>query len=111
MARPCRPAPASARRALSAAVAGDGLDTGEEARIRDGARERRCRRRERRGQERPATLALAALEVAVRRADGHLAGRELIAVHRDAHRAARLAPVRAGGAEDLVEPLRLGLAL
>ena len=30
-----------------------------------------------------------------------LAGRELVGVHRQAHRAARLAPVEAGGAEDL----------
>ena len=38
-------------------------------------------------------------------------GRELIAVHRDAHRAARLAPLGARRAEDLVESLGLRLAL
>src|SRR3989304_3604746 len=53
----------------------------------------------------PPALALAALEVAVARRDGVLAGAELVAVHRDAHRAAGLAPLGPGGAEDLVEPL------
>ena len=36
-------------------------------------------------------------------------GLELVAVHGDAHRAARLAPLGAGVAEDAVEPLGLGL--
>src|SRR5439155_12374107 len=70
-----------------------------------------CGGRERRGKERPATLALASLEVAVARADGDLAGAELVTVHRDAHRAAGLAPLRAGGTEDLAEALSLRLAL
>ena len=51
------------------------------------------------------------LEVAVARAHGVLAGAELVAVHRDAHRASRLAPLGAGLAEDGVEPLGLGLPL
>ena len=40
-----------------------------------------------------------------------LAGRELVGVHRQAHRAARLAPLEPGGGEDLVEPLGLGRGL
>ncbi len=57
------------------------------------------------------TAALAALEVAVARARRPLAGSELVGVHRQAHRAPRLAPVGAGGGEDPVEPLGLGLRL
>ena len=38
-------------------------------------------------------------------------GAQLVAVHRDAHRAARLAPVGAGGLEDVGQALALGLAL
>ena len=38
-------------------------------------------------------------------------GCELVAVHRDAHRAAGFAPFGAGGPEDLGQPLGLGLAL
>src|SRR5664279_1927238 len=66
---------------------------------------------ERRGEERSPTLALPSLEVAVRGADAVLAGLELIAVHGDAHRAARLTPLGAGRTEDLVEALALGLLL
>src|ERR1044071_662644 len=66
---------------------------------------------ERRRQERAAAAALAALEVAVAGADGVLAGLEAIAVHRDAHRAAGLAPLGTGVEEHAVEPLALGLAL
>ena len=40
-----------------------------------------------------------------------LAGGELVGVHGQAHRAARLPPVEAGGGEDLVEALGLGLVL
>ena len=58
-----------------------------------------------------AAAALAALEVAVARARRPLAGGQLVGVHRQAHRAARLAPVGAGGGEHLVEPLGLGLRL
>ena len=49
------------------------------------------------------------LRFEVRRAA--LAGRGDVGVHAQAHRAARAAPVEAGGAEDLVEALGLGLAL
>ena len=61
--------------------------------------------------KRAPAAALAALEVAVAGADGVLAGRELVAVHGDAHRAAGLAPLGAGVAEHAVEPFGLGLAL
>src|SRR5436190_1208562 len=66
---------------------------------------------ERAGEERPAALPLAALEVSVRGGDAVLAFFQLVAVHRDAHGAARLAPLAARLAEDLVEPLGLGLLL
>src|ERR1035437_576060 len=66
---------------------------------------------QRRGEERSPALALAPLEVAVRGADAVLAGLELVAVHGDAHRAAGLAPLRAGRREDRVEALALGLSL
>ena len=56
-----------------------------------------------------AAAALAALEVAVARARRPLAGSQLVGVHRQAHRASRLAPVGAGGREHPVETLRLGL--
>ena len=55
--------------------------------------------------------ALAALEVAVRGARDTLAGGGDVGVRPEAHRAAGVAPVEAGGAEHRVEALRLGLAL
>src|SRR5262245_30257696 len=45
-------------------------------------------------------VALAALEIPVRRRSATLAGRELVGVHREAHRAARFAPLEASGLED-----------
>src|SRR5690242_4193136 len=54
---------------------------------------------------------LATLEVAVGGRRTALAGLEDVGVHAQAHRAARAAPVEAGGAEDLVEALGLGLGL
>src|ERR1035437_4458120 len=66
---------------------------------------------QRRGEERSPALALAPLEVAVRGADAVLAGLQLIAVHGNAHRAAGLAPLGAGRAEDLIEALALSLLL
>src|SRR5258707_9175127 len=98
-------------RCLAAAEAGEGLDAGELTWVCDDAGDRRRGGGQGRCQVRPAALALAAFEVPVRRAHRDLAGRQLVAVHRDAHRAAGLAPVGASGAEDLVEALRLGLAL
>jgi hypothetical protein len=55
--------------------------------------------------------ALAALEVAVRGRRATLLGLELVRVHGEAHRAARLAPVESGLDEDLVEALGFRLLL
>src|SRR6266850_3874857 len=59
----------------------------------------------------PRTLALAPLEVAVGRRRDALARAGRLAVHADAHRAARLAPLEACVDEHAVEPLGLGRAL
>src|SRR5919199_126209 len=48
---------------------------------------------------------LPALEVAVARGGATLAGPQDVGVHAEAHRAARLAPLEAGFAEDAVQPL------
>src|SRR5436190_18147086 len=98
-------------RSSAAADGGKELDARERPRVGDLAADRRRGRGDRRGEERPAALALAAFEVPVRGADRVLARRELVAVHRDAHRAAGLAPLRPGRLEDLAETLALGLAL
>src|SRR4051812_4341350 len=90
---------------LAPADRGQGLDARQRPRVGDLAADRRRGRGERRREERPAALALAALEVPIRGADRVLTGRELVAVHRDAHRAARLAPLGARGPEDLVQAL------
>src|SRR5450631_242341 len=66
--------------------------------------DRRCRRHRGRYQVRAALVALAAFEVAVRCGGAAFARLELVRVHRKAHRAARLAPVEAGGLENFVEP-------
>src|ERR1700729_3893368 len=58
-----------------------------------------------------APVALTALEIAVRGRSAALARRKLVRVHGQAHRAARLAPLEAGGEKDLVETLGLGLRL
>src|SRR6478735_6058729 len=76
---------------------------------RERAADRGRRRDERRDEVRATALALAALEVAVRRGRRALAGRELVGVHAEAHRAAGVAPLGAEVEEDLVEPLGLGL--
>src|ERR1700733_14579373 len=60
---------------------------------------------------RAAPVALTAFEIAVRGRSAALAWAKLVRIHRQAHRAARLAPFEAGGEEDLVEALRLGLRL
>ena len=54
---------------------------------------------------------LATLEVAVGSGCRTLPRVETIIVHRQAHGAARIAPLEPGGTEDLVEPLRLRLRL
>src|SRR4051794_23339017 len=64
-----------------------------------------------RDEVRAAATALAPLEVAVRGRGAALAGAQRVGVHPQAHAAARAAPVEAGGAEHLVEALRLGLLL
>ena len=70
------------------------------------------RRRHRRTDQMGATaLPLAALEVAVRGRGAALPGSSRSAVHRQAHRAARLAPLEARLAKEHVEPLLLGLPL
>src|SRR5262245_8745107 len=71
--------------------------------------DRRRGRHRRRHQMRAPLEALTSLEVAVRGRGAALAWLELVRVHREAHRAARLAPVEARGLEDLVETLLLGL--
>ena len=75
------------------------------------ALDRGRRRHLRADQMRAPALALAALEVAVRGRRAALARAQDVRVHPQAHRAAGAAPVEAGGAEDLVEPLGLGLRL
>ena len=58
-----------------------------------------------------AAAPLAALEVAVRGRGAALAGLQYVAVHGDAHRAARLAPFEARIHKDFIEALGLGLGL
>src|SRR5437868_14410211 len=56
----------------------------------------------------PAASTLATLEVAIARRDGKLPGSQRVAIHRDAHRAACLAPIGGRVDEDAVQALRLG---
>ncbi len=58
-----------------------------------------------------ASAALAAFEVAVGGGGAALAGLEDVGVHGEAHAAAGLAPLEAGGLEDGVEAFVFGLAL
>src|SRR6266540_7554466 len=60
-------------------------------------------------QVRPAALALTTFEVPVGSRRAALAGLEDVRVHAQAHRAARLAPVKTRRLEDLVQALVLGL--
>src|SRR4051812_34441886 len=87
------------------------LDARERPRVGDLAADRGRGRGQGAGEEGAAALALTALEVAVAGAHGVLTRPQLVAVHRDAHRAARLAPLGAGCPEDLVEALAFGLRL
>src|ERR1700690_2419522 len=96
---------------MSVGLHGRGLGGGESSWIGDDPGYGARGGRERRGEERPTALALASFEVAVRGADAVLPGLELVAVHGDAHRAARLAPLGAGRLEDFVEAFALGLLL
>src|SRR5690606_20785203 len=72
---------------------------------------RRCRGHRRAHQVGAATGALAALEIAVGGGRAMLAAAQLVRVHRQAHRAARLAPLEAGFDEHLVQALGFGLRL
>src|ERR1700691_563271 len=58
-----------------------------------------------------ATAPLAPFEVAVTGGGAAFAGSENIGVHAQAHRAARLAPLKTSGAKDLIETLLFGLSL
>src|SRR3989344_4273665 len=72
-----------------------------------------CGGRSHRGrhEERARAAALATDEVAVGGRCAVFAGRHHVAVHADAHRTARFAPLRSGSEEYLVEPFGLGLRL
>src|ERR1700739_139471 len=72
-------------------------------------RDRRRRRHRRRNEVGAAPVALAALEIAVRGRGATLARRELVGIHGETHRTAGLTPLEAGGEENLVETLGLGL--
>src|SRR3954453_23348403 len=60
---------------------------------------------------RASSATLATLEVAVAGAGRPFTLRQLVGVHGQAHAAPRLAPIGAGGAEHIVQSLRLGLLL
>src|SRR5438309_6851698 len=79
--------------------------------VGDGAGHCRRRRGEGTGEKCPATLALTSLEVAIAGAHRALAGRELVAVHRDAHRATSFSPFSAGFHKNTIEPLGFCLTL
>src|SRR5690606_8314724 len=53
--------------------------------------------------------ALPPLEVPVRRGSTMLARQQLVGIHRQTHRTARLAPLQTGGVIELVETFALGL--
>src|SRR5262249_55527721 len=73
--------------------------------------DRRRRRHLRADQVRSPTGTLAALEVAVGGGGAALSRLENVRIHPEAGRAARLAPLEAGGAKDLIEALLFGLGL
>src|SRR5437899_10407137 len=62
-------------------------------------------------QMRAAVLALAPLEVAVRGAGAAFVRRQHVRVHANAHAAARIAPLKAGGGKNLVETFFFSLRL
>src|SRR4029079_11959233 len=86
-------------------------DSVEFADVDEAAGKRRRSRHHRRHEVRAAEPPPAPLEMAVRGRGATLARAELIRVHAEAHRAARLAPLEARILEDLVEPLGFGLCL
>src|SRR6185312_7161474 len=101
--------PDASREAVAGGAAARGsaqlADVGEMAGERCGGGHRRTE------EMRAAAGTLTALEVAVRGRGAALARREDVRVHAEAHRAACLAPLEAGGGEDAVETLFLGLLL
>src|SRR6516164_6368595 len=74
---------------------------------RDGGRGRGRWRRE----EGASALALASFKVTIAGGYAVLAGRKLVAIHRDAHGATGFAPLASGFAEDLRESFGFGLVL
>src|SRR5271157_4140688 len=62
-----------------------------------------------RDEVRTPALALPSLEITIARRGAALARFEFIGIHSQTHAAAGLAPLEAGGREDLVEPLDFGL--
>src|SRR5215210_8066701 len=56
-----------------------------------------------------ATLTLPALKISVRGRCAPLSWRQLIRIHAETHRAARLSPFRSCGGEDLAETFRFSL--
>src|SRR2546421_1855007 len=81
------------------------------ANVDEVALDRRRRRHLGRDEVRAAAAALAALEVSVRGRRAALARSEDVRVHAETHRASGAAPLEPGRAEDLVQPLCLGLHL
>src|SRR5216117_1986 len=79
--------------------------------VGDRARHSGRRRCEWTGEKCPAALALTSLEVAVAGAHRAFARLELVAIHCDAHRAARFPPFGTRFHENAIEPFRFGLAL
>src|SRR5262249_10507811 len=79
--------------------------------IGDAAFDGACCCCKRRCEQRPGPLTLASLKIPVTGADGCFAGRNGIAVHRDAHAASGFTPLGAGFLEDAIQPLGFRLTL
>src|SRR5262245_41435545 len=85
----------------TAGTSANGSTSGSERpHVGEPAGDRGGRGHRRRHQMRARALALAPFEITIRRRRHALAGGRRLAVHPDAHRAARLAPLEAGLAED-----------
>src|SRR6476660_1229380 len=79
--------------------------------VGDGAGHCGCRSGEWTGEKCPTALPLTPLEVPITGAHRAFSRGELVAVHGDAHRAARFAPFGARFLEDAIQPFRFRLAL
>src|SRR5688572_30909491 len=79
------------------------------AHVDEMSRDRRGGRHRRAHEVSAPSVALPPLEVAIRSRRAALARLEAVGVHREAHRAARLAPLEAGVAKDAIEAFALGL--